>query len=63
MLQSATRGPVRLIHGEFLHFHHENGQVEDFPILKGALLDSIKKSAARLLSGKAPRMKNQILST
>jgi hypothetical protein len=44
----------------------ENGQVAtyaDFPLLKGALLDSIKKSATRVLSGKAPRMKNLILST
>ena len=44
----------------------ENGQVAtyaDFPILKGALLDSIKKSATRFLRGKAPWMKNLILST
>ena len=44
----------------------ENGQVAtyaDFPMIEGALLDSIKKSATLFLRGKAPRMKNLILST
>jgi hypothetical protein len=36
---------------------------EDFPILKGALLDSTKNPQHAKKSGKAPRMKNLILST
>ena len=44
----------------------ENGQVAtyaDFPILKGALLDSTKNPQHAKKSGKAPRMKHLILST